>query len=65
MDLTVLCNRKIMFLSSSILLDKILVMDKGLINDPKRKGSKLVIHPQGEKEFNRVVQQKDHVLVVF
>ncbi len=28
-------------------------------------GSELLIHPKGEKEFNSVVQQKDHVLVVF
>ena len=48
-----------------MLLGKILARDKGLINDPKGEDSKLLIHPKGEKEFNSVVQQKDHVLVVF
>ncbi len=55
------CNRKITFSSFSMLLGKILAGEKALIGwfmiffDPSK----------GEKEFNSVVQQKDHILVVF
>ena len=57
------CNRKITFSSCSMLFGKILAKENSHINGPKGEDSELLIHPKGEKEFNSVVQQKDHVLV--
>ncbi len=48
-----------------MLLGKILAKENSHFKDSKGEDPELLIHPKGEKEFNSVVQQKDHVLVVF